>query len=58
MLAAGVHPKVASERLGHAGVTLFMDTYSHLLPELEAGAAASLQGVFRAARAAGGRRHG
>jgi integrase len=46
MLAAGVHPKVASERLGHAGVTLFMDTYSHLLPELEAGAAAALQDVF------------
>jgi integrase len=50
MLAAGVHPKVASERLGHAGVTLFTDTYSDLLPELEVGAAAALQGVFRAAR--------
>ena len=50
MLAAGVHPKVASERCGHAGVTLFMDTYSHLLPELEVGAAAALRGVFRAAR--------
>ncbi len=48
MLAAGVHPKVASERLGHAGVTLFMDTYSHLLPELEAGAEAALEGVFQA----------
>ncbi len=24
MLAAGVHSKVASERLGHAGVTLFI----------------------------------
>jgi integrase len=52
MLAAGVHPKVASERLGHAGVTLFMDTYSHLLPELEAGAATALQDVFGRARAA------
>jgi len=50
MLAAGVHPKVASERLGHAGVTLFMDTYSHLLPELEAGAATALQDVFGRAR--------
>jgi integrase len=54
MLAAGVHPKVASERLGHAGVTLFMDTYSHLLPELEAGAAAALQDVLGRARAAAG----
>lgn len=51
MLVAGVHPKVASERLGHAGVTLFMDTYSHLLPELETGAATALQDVFRKVRA-------
>jgi integrase len=52
MLAAGVHPKVASEPLGHAGVTLFMDTYSHLLPELEVGAATALQSVFATARVA------
>jgi len=52
MLAAGVHPKAASEHLGHAGVTLFMDAYSHLLPELEAGAATALQDVFGRARAA------
>ena len=52
MPAAGVHPKVASQRLGHAGVTLFMDTYSHLLPELEAGAATALPGVFGKAKKA------
>jgi integrase len=51
MLAAGVYPKVASERLGHAGVTLVMDTYSHLRPELEASAASAIDGVFRAAQA-------
>src|SRR6516165_5381516 len=32
MLAAGVHPKIASERLGHAKVGTTLDLYSHVLP--------------------------
>jgi hypothetical protein len=32
MLAAGVHPKVASERLGHGKVGITLDLYSHVLP--------------------------
>ena len=35
MLAAGVHPKIVSERLGHASITLTLDTYSHVLPNLQ-----------------------
>jgi integrase len=31
LLRAGVHPKVVSERLGHASTAFTMDTYSHLL---------------------------
>ena len=38
-LAAGVHPKVVSERLGHASVTITLDTYSHVLPTLQTEAA-------------------
>jgi integrase len=38
-LAAGVHPKVVSERLGHATVSLTLDTYSHAIPALEEEAA-------------------
>ena len=34
MLKAGVHPKVVSERLGHANVLITLDTYSHVLPGL------------------------
>ena len=30
LLAANEHPKVVSERLGHASVTLTLDTYSHV----------------------------
>ena len=32
MLGAGVNPKAASERLGHASVVITLDTYSHVLP--------------------------
>jgi len=30
-LAAGIHPKVVSERLGHASVMITLDTYSHVV---------------------------
>lgn len=29
MLKAGVHPKIVSERLGHATVAFTLDTYTH-----------------------------
>ena len=35
MLGQGVHPKVVSERLGHASVNITLDTYSHVLPGLQ-----------------------
>jgi integrase len=31
MLLRGVHPKIVSERLGHASVGITLDTYSHVL---------------------------
>jgi len=34
LLSKGVHPKVVSEMLGHATITLTLDTYSHLLPAM------------------------
>ena len=42
MLAAGEHPKVVSERLGHSTVAITLDTYSHVLPGLQAAAAERL----------------
>jgi integrase len=38
-LAAGVNPKVVSERLGHATVSFTLDTYSHVMPGLQEDAA-------------------
>jgi integrase len=34
LLAAGIHPKIASEALGHSSVSITLDTYSHLLPSM------------------------
>jgi integrase len=38
-LRAGIHPKVVSERLGHATVAITLDTYSHAIPAMQEEAA-------------------
>ena len=35
LLQQGVHPKIVSERLGHSGIGITMDIYSHVLPGLQ-----------------------
>jgi len=40
MLSSGVHPKIASERLGHSKVGITMDLYSHVMPGMQEDAAA------------------
>ena len=35
MLAGGVHLEVVSERLGHSGVGITGDLYSHVLPTVQ-----------------------
>ncbi|GMU79339.1 MAG: hypothetical protein AMXMBFR46_21310 [Acidimicrobiia bacterium] len=47
-LQAGVHPKVVSERLGHATTGITLDIYSHVQPELDAQAATTVANLFRA----------
>jgi integrase len=42
LLARGVHPKIVSERLGHASIAITLDTYSHVLPNLQEEAARDL----------------
>ena len=42
MLKSNIHPKIVSERLGHSRVALTMDTYSHVIPGLQEGAAAAI----------------
>ena len=47
MLAGGVHPKIVSERLGHATISITLDTYSHVLPDMQREAANVLDGILR-----------
>jgi len=47
LLASGVHPKVAQERLGHSSVAITLDLYSHVLPGIQAEAADRVDLVVR-----------
>ncbi|MCL6633007.1 MAG: site-specific integrase [Alicyclobacillus herbarius] len=43
LLLAGENPKIVSERLGHANMTMTLDRYSHVLPDMQKSAADKLQ---------------
>lgn len=48
LLAAGVHPKVVQERLGHSQISLTLDTYSHVVPSLQEEAAEKAEEILAA----------
>src|SRR5690606_16037379 len=49
LLASGVHPKVASERLGHSRVGVTLDLYSHVLPGMQEDAVSRVDEALRLA---------
>ena len=51
LLAAGVHPKIAQERLGHSSVSMTLDLYSHVAPNMQQDAAAKVDALLRQALA-------
>ncbi|WP_235401321.1 site-specific integrase [Rubrobacter aplysinae] len=42
LLSRNVHPKYVQELLGHAGITLTLDTYSHVIPGMDGGTASAM----------------
>jgi hypothetical protein len=48
-LLEGVHPKVASERLGHSRVGIALDLYSHMLPGMQEDAVSRVDDALRQA---------
>src|SRR5438093_631836 len=46
LVLSRVHPKVVSERLGHASVGITLDTYSHVLPSMQSEAARAIDDLF------------
>jgi integrase len=47
LIKQNVHIKTIQERLGHANIQVTLDTYSHLLPGMQAEAADQLDAMFR-----------
>ncbi|MHB1630006.1 MAG: tyrosine-type recombinase/integrase [Bacilli bacterium] len=43
LLRQGTNPKIVSERLGHASIAITLDTYSHVLPDMQQDATNALQ---------------
>lgn len=46
LLKQGIHPKIVSERLGHASIQMTLDTYSHVTPGMQEAAALKFDTVL------------
>ena len=46
LLREGVNVKVVSEMLGHASITITLNTYSHVLPDMQDSAADAMEAVL------------
>jgi len=51
LLALGIHPKIVQYRLGHSTFQQTMDTYSHVLPQMQDGIADMLSGLLTTQKA-------
>ena len=47
LLSKNVNPKIVSEMLGHASVSITLDVYSHLMPDMQDKAAKALEEILR-----------
>ncbi len=46
LLAKGVHPKIVQELLGHSTISMTLDTYSHVLPNMQEKAVQAMEEIF------------
>jgi integrase len=47
LLSKNVNPKIVSEMLGHATIAITLDTYSHVLPNMQESATRALEDTLR-----------
>ncbi len=47
LLTKAVHPKIVQELLGHSTISITLDTYSHVLPNLQSEAVRAMEGIFK-----------
>ena len=45
LLSQKINPKIVQERLGHSTITLTLDTYSHLVPDIQKEAVKALDNL-------------
>jgi integrase len=46
LLLKGAHPRLVQEWLGHASISITMDTYSHVLPGMDEGLADMMEAAL------------
>jgi site-specific recombinase XerD len=46
LLLKNVNPKIVSEMLGHASIAITLDTYSHVLPNMQDSAVEAMEEAF------------
>jgi len=46
LLGKGVHPKIVQELLGHSTISITLDTYSHILPNMQEKAVEAMEDIF------------
>ncbi len=47
LLGRNINPKIESEMLGHSSISITLDTYSHVLPDMQDSAARALEETLR-----------
>ncbi len=47
LLSKNVNPKIVSEMLGHANIAITLDTYSHVLPDMQESAVRALEDALK-----------
>ncbi len=46
LLTKGIHPKIVQEILGHSTISITLDTYSHLLPNMQSIAVSAIEDII------------
>ena len=46
LLSENVNPKIVQEMLGHANISITMDTYSHVLPSMQEAAVSAMESAL------------
>ena len=46
LLTKAIHPKIVQEMLGHSSITITLDIYSHVLPNMQERTVSAMEDIF------------